>query len=507
MKRISIYHLTVDCRWGNNEMQERRMMMAFLQYSWNNRRFRLVTWLLIISVGIAAGCSRDLTQAEQEASKPEIKLDPLFLPDRQVPTLTTDEMGLIFQWPGEDWKIFEDASGIYVVDQALEYQMELQLNRQQLKISELTWRADEFSVENVIIRNIEPLREGFLLTAENREGTGLLMHLRDLESGEMEFLTENPDGSPLHIISPDRSKVAYQSADQGIITTYHTGTERRMEIAALAQDQFCGDWTKQIRFSPLGGYVTVENLDCGTGRPVQFTTYGADTGRLIHQPLPGNSPRWDPDERKIVFILHHAAIFENAIVDDRTQLAIYSLDQRELQFLNKVPEGSQIHEAPIFSRQDPFLLYAVTQTEEQKLVMYHLDRQVQQTLPLPGPGQVPVSEDGWLFAYPLLVVPVIMEETTALFAYNYQTELMEILPAVNTWVDSWEQTRHLVSDGVSGYFYLDDRRLMHSAGGSHRVILTLPSESSLEDLIVSPRQLLVIMRSGSGDRTAVFLGL
>ncbi|MDW7671290.1 MAG: hypothetical protein SCK57_09175 [Bacillota bacterium] len=481
--------------------------MAFLWHFWKNRLLCLIAWLLIISVAIAAGCSRDLPQAEREEAKPEIKLDPLFLPDRQVPTLTTGDAGLVFQWPGETWDIFEDVSGIYVVDQALEYRMDLQLKRQQLNILELAWRADEFSVENVIIRKIEPLLEGFLLTAENRQGTGLLIHLRNLESGDMELLTENPAGSLLHLISPDGSKVAYQSADQGIVTTYHTVTGRKMVLAALTQDQFCGDWTEQTRFSPLGGYVTVEMPDCETGRPVQFTTYGADTGRLIHQPLPGKSPRWDPDERKIVFIIQPDAASDTALEDDRTQLAVYFLDRRELQFLNRVQEGFQIHEAPIFSRQDPLLLYAVARTEEQKLVMYHLDRQVQQTLPLPGPDQVPVSEDGWLFVYPLLVVPVVTGEATALFIYDYQSELMEMMPSVSAWVDSWEQTRYLMSDGGSGFYYLSDNRLMHTAGGNHQVIMTLPPGSSLEDLMVSQQQLMVVMRSGKGDKTAVFPGL
>ena len=470
-------------------------------------------------------CGNGTPAPVEEPSRTGYDPSNLFLPSQKQPELTTNETGIHFHWPGEEWHLFKHLDEFSAFDQSMSLHVHLQLARQNLKADELEWRMDEWSTEEFLIQGLEPLMEGILLWGKNGE-EGVLVHLQNLESGQHKILTRVQEGVPQHLISQDRSKVAYVHPEEGRIAAYHTVTGRITVLSDIDPDHLCGEWNQYLRFSPLGGYITVEKFDCEKDLPIQFTTYGADSGRLIHQPIPGVNPRWDPEERTIAFILNpswmplqkdNANVPSEEVKEEETvksstqeqwvQIGVYSLERRGMNFLNRVPDGYQIVSIPVFSQNEAFLLFAIGNEKEQKLVAHHLERQVQQTLVLPESSRIMPGDEWCNFTYPQLIVPVLRGEDPTLFFYHYEMGIKDLVDSVSSWGKDSDSEVYLSGSYETGYYYLQEGRLMHADRGNHRMVADLPTGTNLKEIVLADSWLALVLLSETGEKSVQFISL
>lgn len=461
--------------------------------------------LLMIGIIVLPGCGNNTPEEGAPSISPEISLEPVLLPTIKQPEITREKEGVRFRWPEHEWVLMEDEKGLYALAQDVTYRLDLQPNRQGLNATALPWREEEHSLEAQTINELVPLKEGLLLITENDEGHYGLAHLHEIMEGHLEWLVAGSEELPHYIISPDKSKVVYMNIDKGLLHAYHSVTGRDKPLQGLNSDQFCGNWVRQIRLSPLGGYLHYEAMDCNTGYPIHFTIVGADSGRIIREKIPGAFPRWDYEDQRVLF---------QVITSDRLsttpnyqQLGMYSLQTRDIDFFNRTAEGFTLLKHPFFSQDNAFFIYAVYNHKETRLMMHHTIQPRQQSFLLPEAAMV-ADTDHWAYLDDkILVVPLQMEDTHGLFIHHITTEFTEIIREVDVWSDTDDVLRWFSGNSSEGIFYVNDNRLMQTKEGNHRIVMTLPKDAKLTNVRTWENWTLVTITSNQEEKQLYFISL
>lgn len=102
------------------------------------------------------------------------------------------------------------------------------------------------------------------------------------------------------VLKEDGSRLAFVDFKNKEVRLYFVDKERLTVIGNLQTEELMQPLKDSVKFSPQGGYIT---FTMGSeGIPRGFVSYGADSGRLIHELIYGIYPQWSHDEANIAFL-------------------------------------------------------------------------------------------------------------------------------------------------------------------------------------------------------------
>lgn len=470
---------------------------------------KFTTIVLIVIMLFLPGC---VDKNQEDSTRPgisEINLDPVLLPTQKQPAITEELEGVRFFWPGKHWVLIKDQEGLYALASDLSHRINLKPGRKEVEVIPLLWSEEEQHQEFFQVMEIEPLENGVLLVTQHQGTSYGLAHLPEVMEGQMEWLITDVLERPTYLLSQDKTKIVYNDVSKGHLYAYHAVTGRKTPFPELKDDGFCVEWTEQINISPLGGYLTYQEMDCATKHPIHFTIVGADSGRIIRNHLPGTQPIWDHRDQQIVFQLMMAD-GENTEETNKTmpqQLGMYSLQTREVDFFNRIPNGYWLSEAPFFSEDSQFMVYGVTKETEHRLIIHHMLQQHQQSMLLPENTVVAESER-WVFMNDQLLALVIKGEAGhQLFLQHIVSELTETVGPIEHWSGPDGKTSWFSSHRSGVLYYVMEGKLMQAKEGNHRPVLTFPKGTKLTDIDEWNDWLLMTFETSQGQKQLHFIGL
>ena len=471
-----------------------------------------MTVLFIVTMLIMTGC---VDKSQNDAPKPgisEVNLDPVLLPTQNQPAITEELEGVRFYWPGQNWVLLEDETGLYALASDLTYRVNLEPHRKGVELTPILWFEEQQHQDALEIIEMIPLEKGVLLVTQHQGTHYGLAHLRETMEGQLEWLITDALELPTYVLSQDKTKVVYKMVAEGHLKAYHAVTGRKTPFPELTDDRFCADWTDQINVSPLGGYLTYQEIDCATEHPIQFTIVGADSGRIIRNNLPGIQPVWDHKDQQIVFQLMtgHGTKAEETEKTGKTvpqQLGMYSLQTGEVGFFNRIANGYWLSEYPVFSQDSQYLVYGIVKEAESRLIIHHILQQRQQSMLLPE-NTVAAETEQWAFMNDqLLALAIKGEAGHQLFAHHIASEFTEVVGPIDHWTRSDGKTSWFSSCLDTGIYYLREGKLMQAKEGNHRPLFSLPKGTKMTDIDEWNHWLLITLETSQGELQLYFIGL
>lgn len=465
--------------------------------------------VLIITMLSISGCTYDKQEENPQTELPEINLDPILLPVEEQAGITQEKEGFLFQWPGQEWILMEDETGLYALAQDLSYRLDLQPKSQQIQSTPLSWHDKEAFQEAFVIQEVVTVKKGLLLVTEDDHGLYGLAHLQKIMDGQLEWLIIESKEMPQYIISQDKSKVVYGKLPESHLSAYHTETGRITPFPGLTDDQFCGDWVQQINVSPLGGYLTYLKVECTRGNPIQFIIIGADTGRLIRDDLPGIDPRWDFADQQIIFQLldDETTSSDESEKVKKQQLGMYSLETKDIVFFNQIANEFSLYRSPLFSEESAYFIYPIKNDQESRLIIYHTVQQLQQAILLPESTMV-IETDQWGFMNDrILVVTARSKGDHQLIIHHISSELTEIIGPIDYWINGDKSLHWFEKSWDGGVYYMKDGTVMQAKDGSHRSVLKIQNNTQLAGIDRWGDWLLITVVTSQGEKQLYFVDL
>lgn len=470
---------------------------------------KFTTIVLIVIMLILAGC---VDKTQEESIGPgisDINLDPVFLLTQKQPAITEELEGVRFFWPGKNWVLIKDESGLYALASDLSHRINLEPNRKEVEAIPLLWFEEGEQREAFEIVEMVSLEKGVLLVTQHQDTSYGLVHLREIMEGQLEWLMTDALELPTYLMSQDKTKVIYKEVPKGHLYAYHAVTGRKTPFPELNDDRLCVDWTDQIKVSPMGGYLTYQEMDCVTKHPIQFTIVGADSGRIIRNNLPGIQPVWDHHDQQILFQLM-IGDGENTEETERTvpqQLGMYSMQTREVDFFNRITNGYWLSGSPVFSEDSRYMVYGVTKETEHRLIIHHILQQHQQSMLLPESTAAAETEQ-WAFMNDQLLALVMKGETGhQLFLHHIVSELTEIVGPIDHWTKSDGKISWFSHHQSPDIYYVREGKLMQAKEGNHRPMLTIPKGTKITDIDEWNDWLLITVETSQDQKQLHFIGL
>jgi hypothetical protein len=471
-----------------------------------------VVWL-IPALFLLTGCMREPANPQKNLLLP-VKGPILTIQQEVLPVLAVDGERTTFKWPGIDYVLIHSENKMYAVDQQSETQAQLILNRQQIRMSSPNGWTDYMRNASLEITDRQSLKHGFLMSASDPDERRFLLHLQGMNDADPVVINQSDQTDQDYLISEDRSIIVFFDDTDQVITVYNTESKQTTQLTALTADQFCLAWTSQIDVSPKGTYVIHKNEGCNE-KASQFTTYSTTSGRSIHAPLPGADPQWDSEEKHIAFLLHQLEQGIDPGIRDRplVQAAVYTLENSELQFLNRVPETFHITVPPIFSSDGRYILYGAENETERNLIIYHRLQHVQQIVALTLSETMTLTRERIYFDYPVLLFPDLKLHTLSLIIHDLENEIVESVADIDYWVqdDLPNKPINRYYTGSAGdaprIFYLKKGGLVQYQNGNHQVRMMIDDESTVLNMSSVSNMLILTIQTREGDKELHFINL
>jgi hypothetical protein len=371
-------------------------------------RITVACCLGLLIMNMLAGCRSQAPEPRESMPPPE---RILVTPQDNLPVLDLEDGRTIFKWQGIEYDFVHNDHNLYAVSHLSDRQARLDLNRQlALMVSPNAWTT-YFNQADAEITGSQSLEQGILLTAADSHGGWLLLHLRNMNDQTPLLITRSEKGAPDYLVSSDNRKIVFMNEETDAIAVYDSMTEQAKELPDLTAERFCSAWANQLTVSPKGNYVTYEEKNCEE-HPCQFIIMDAVSGRLVRAALPGSRPQWDQDENHVAFLLNPFEMTDDGTTSNQSvQVAVYSLINNDLQFLNRVPEGFHITMPPAFSTDNSYILYAAQNEAERIFVVYHRHMHVQQILTSTLSEASSMKDEHVYFNYPHLVLPELVNQS------------------------------------------------------------------------------------------------
>jgi|GEM_PF-4386812 len=172
-------------------------------------------------------------------------------------------------------------------------------------------------------------------------------------------------------ISPDRTKVAFISNDT--LVTYNIISEKTVKMQESNLEGLKLDKAEKLLFSPLAGYLTIK-LENENGI-IGFKSYGADSGKLLHDTIYGIAPVWSHGDHYIAFLYRNSKEPEKRLVLDGVEevisdkIALFNRKTKKITYFTEFKEPTKIIGAPIWAQEDTGIIFT---TGIDKLLDIHL---------------------------------------------------------------------------------------------------------------------------------------
>ena len=473
----------------------------------------LFMFCLIPAIFLSAGCIRQ-PSGNQQDDLPLPVNGPILTIQEALPVLTMDGERTIFKWPGIDYVFIYSENNLYAVDQLSEAQAQLILNRQQVRMTSTNGWTDYVRNASLDITDRQSLKYGFLMSVSDPDGRSFLLHLRSMNDADPVMLNQSDQPNQDYLISEDQRIIVFFDDTTRTIAVYNTESEQFTQLKTLTADQFCLAWTSQIVISPKGTHVIYQNEGCNV-KPSQFTTYSTTSARSIHAPLPGTNPQWDSEEKHIAFLLHQPEPGTDPGMRERLpeQAAVYTLENNELEFLNRVPDTFHITVPPIFSPDSRYILYGAENETERILIIYHRLQHVQQIVTPTLSETMKLTRERIYFDYPILLFPDLKQHTLSLIIHDLENELVESIADIDYWVqdDLPNKPINRYYTGSAGdaprIFYLKNGSLMQYQNGNHQVRMVIDDGSTVLNMSSVNKKLILTILTLDGNKELHFINL
>ncbi len=164
-----------------------------------------------------------------------------------------------------------------------------------------------------------------------------------------------------YILKEDGSRLAFVDLKNKEIKLYYADKQRITVISDLPMEQLALPLEESITFSPKGGYISF--LLSQGGIPKGFISYGADSGKLVHDLIYGIYPRWSHNEQYIAFLYKEDGKsvkelqLENGPIQLSDKIGIFDRRTKKINIWDEIQAPGYIIGAPGWSLDDHFLLY------------------------------------------------------------------------------------------------------------------------------------------------------
>lgn len=228
-----------------------------------------------------------------------------------------------------------------------------------IQLDDLQWTEDSsLSMSLAAIMTI-PASKGHFVFVQEADGY-TLYHL--VENEKIKIVGEVPvKGLESYVLKEDGSRIAYVDYGAGDVKLYNVNNLRRTIISDIPVDQIQNPLDEGIRFSPMGGYITFLMRD--NDRIKGFISYGADSGKLLHDMIYGIDPRWNSKDESIAFLYKEDLKIEKTLrlnnqeINISDKIAVFNRKTKRISFLDEIHPPALIMGAPSWSRDDTRLIY------------------------------------------------------------------------------------------------------------------------------------------------------
>lgn len=179
-----------------------------------------------------------------------------------------------------------------------------------------------------------------------------------INSTEKQIGKVSQQGREHIVISPDRSKVAF--VEEGYLMIYSVKHQKlmKLETDVMGLEENFG---QRVFFSPMAGYITllVENENGIVG----FRSYGADSGKQLHDVIYGAAPQWSSDDLYIAFLyrdsneLQPSITVEGIALPKSDKIALFNRKTKKISYLAEFTSPTSIIGSPIWSHQDNGIIF------------------------------------------------------------------------------------------------------------------------------------------------------
>lgn len=265
------------------------------------------------------------------------------------------------------------------------------------------WEGQEPQITSLEgMEKVLPASKGVFLLVKEGESYSLYHQL----PGERRLITQGIpfEGLKYLILKEDGSRLAYANGQENQLLVYTVANGKKVVIDQCPLGELADPVEESIFFSPQGGYLT---LLLKTAEYEGFVSYGADSGRKIHEMLYGLYPQWSYGEEAIAFLNQTPGqISEGVTVGDQVlntsdKISIYQLKTRNIKVWDEVTLPIKIIGPPLWSMDDNYLIYHTGEGDPSTTKLLNLKestiRHIQETALNQGEDGILQGSDGkWL---------------------------------------------------------------------------------------------------------------
>ncbi|MBM7615785.1 hypothetical protein [Alkaliphilus hydrothermalis] len=200
-----------------------------------------------------------------------------------------------------------------------EGQKHLSLNLQGLKWEE---KEGNFTLESPIVENI---RVGMM---------------KDVPKEELELTSLSPNRNKIAVVNPEENNIKILNFSNNDVTI----------IESIDIKQIKKPYDQNIIFSSKGGYVSIQMIDEKNGEG--FISFGADSGKKVHDLIYGVEAGWSYGEGSIAFVYR-----------DGDKIGIYKRRSDEIDYYDEIVKPESVF-GPLRWAKDDSAIYYTTGTEK-----------------------------------------------------------------------------------------------------------------------------------------------
>ncbi len=335
-----------------------------------SKRNMLILMMLCMIV-ILTACMKDIDSTEEDvpAAEETAALEAVEEYEEIIIDLSYDEGEGVYilqsNLQGEDFLLVEEGATIQLEngDNSTIYSFDFQ------SLIGSSHDQEGSAVASADIRNAEyiAVASGKIALVEESQGHSLYHSVNDTEKQIGRLSSE---GISDLVVSPDRSKIAFR--EEGSLIIYNVNNQRLMKLET-GPEEIMADFSQGVIFSPMAGYLTL--LVQNENGVVGFKSFGADSGKLLHDVIYGGAPVWSSNDLYIAFLYRDSNTQQPSITVEGLQrpisdkIALFNRKTKKISYLAEFTSPTSIIGPPVWSQQDSGIIFT---TGVDRLMDIHL---------------------------------------------------------------------------------------------------------------------------------------